>query len=90
MNPDNALVWGTVLALLCFALAASQYSCSPPVIMPPQSLQIWTDDPSEPDPIEECQAVTKGKTRCLTMTAEAWAYWNQLWIDCETRMEAEE
>jgi len=71
-------------ALVVLAMAGAALTSCPArtVVMPPDSLEMWTDHPGEPDALERCQAVTQGETRCVVMTADALAWWMQRWETC--------
>ena len=80
----GGLAWGFIAGAI-IAVALFQMSCSPAlVIMPPASMQVWTDAPGEPDPLAECRRVGGP---CVVATAEAWGYWTVRWSECEIRLQ---
>jgi hypothetical protein len=72
-------------AFVASCAAAILFSCSSaPVIMPPASMQVWTDAEGQPDPLAECRRVGGP---CVVATAEAWGYWTTRWSECEIALE---
>jgi len=62
-------------------------SCAHPQYIPdPVSMELWTDAPGEPDPLEACHRVT-GPGACVVMSARALAFWMSAWVACEKKLE---
>ena len=79
-----ASAWGAALAGL---LLAHLTSCAAPQYIPdPVSMELWTDAPGEPDPLEACHRVT-GPGACVVMSARAAAWWVAKWQGCEERLD---
>jgi hypothetical protein len=73
-------------ALLCVLT-----SCATPQIhiQDPVSMQMWTDHPDEPDPLEACQRHV-GETNegyCVVLSVRALAWWQVRWTACELELD---
>ena len=76
----------TLVSAIAGAVLASllSFCSSAPVIMPPASMQVWTDAEGQPDPLAECR---RAGGPCVVATAEAWGYWTTRWAECEIALE---
>jgi len=80
---------GLGTGMMVVALLVGLLSCSTPIhIQDPVSVQLWTDAPGQPDPLEECQRLTTGG--CVVMSVEALAWWTTKWAACEEQLDAYE